>query len=125
VRVDNVRPLALSDARQLADTQRIRQRRVMAAVGRIDARKPHCRCGEPVNPDSRRQDFVIRDTSHALRCYSDVVSALSQRIRKVENVALLAADVRWKELGQQKNAHQFFRDGTRESRTVGDIISLI
>jgi len=92
-------PLMPSNACQLADTQRIRQRRMMGAVGRIDTREAHRGRGEPVHPNPRRKGFLIWNTNHALGRYSNLVSPLSQGIREVENVALLAADVRWKELG--------------------------
>jgi hypothetical protein len=42
---------------------------------------------------------LIRDISHALRRYRNVVSPPSEGVREVENMTLLAADVRWKELG--------------------------
>ena len=42
---------------------------------------------------------MIRDTNHALSRYCNTVSPLSEGVRKVEDVALLATDVRWKELG--------------------------
>jgi len=51
-----------------------------------------------MHPNPRRKGFLIRDISHALRRYRNLVSPLSEGFREVENVALLAADVRWKEL---------------------------
>jgi len=97
--VNNLRPLLTSDARQLTDTQRIRQRWVMGAAGRIDTREAHRKRGEPVHPDPRCKGFPIRDISHALRRYRNLVSPLGEGVREVENVALLAADVRREELG--------------------------
>jgi hypothetical protein len=92
-------PLLPSDACQLADTQWIRHRWVMGAAGRIDAREVHRNRGEPVHPNPRCKGFLIRDINHALRRYRNLVPPLSEGVREVENVALLAADVRWKELG--------------------------
>jgi hypothetical protein len=71
----------------------------MGAVGRIDTGEAHRCRGEPVHPNSRCEGLLIWDTNHALRCYRNPVSPLSESIRKIEDVALLAADVRWKELG--------------------------
>jgi hypothetical protein len=99
VRVDNLRPLLSGDAGQLADTQRIRQRWVMGAARRIDTREAHRNRGEPVHPNPRCEGLLIRDINHALRRYRNPVSPLSEGVREVEDVALLAADVRWKELG--------------------------
>jgi hypothetical protein len=97
--VDNVRPLLPSDAGQLADAQRIRQRRVMGAIGRIDRREAHRDRGEPVHPDPRGKGFLIRDVNHALCRYRNLVSSLGEGFCEVENVALFASDVRWEELG--------------------------
>jgi hypothetical protein len=97
--VNNMWPLLPSDACQLADTQWIRHRWVMGAAGRIDAREAHRNRGEPVHPNPRCKGFLIRDINHALRRYRNLVPPLSEGVREVENVALLAADVRWKELG--------------------------
>jgi len=105
-------PLLPSDACQLADTQRIRHRWVMGAAGRIDAREAHRSRGKPVHPDPRCKGFLIWDINHALRRYRNLVPALCEGVREVENVTLLAADVRWKELGQEKDAHQCAPDGT-------------
>jgi len=52
-----------------------------------------------VHPNSRYESLLIWNTNHALRCYRNPVSSPSEGIRKIEDVALLAADVRWKELG--------------------------
>jgi len=71
----------------------------MGAVGRIDSGHAHRGRGEPVHPNPRRKGFLIRDISHALRRYRNLMSPLSKGFREVENVALLAADVWWKELG--------------------------
>ena len=84
----------------------------MGAVGRINTRKAHRNRGEPVHPNPRCQGFLIRDTNHALRRHRNLVPPLGEGIREVENVALLAADVRRKELGQQKDAHQRERPRT-------------
>jgi hypothetical protein len=97
--VNNIGPLLPGNARQLADSQRIRQWRVMGAVGRIDTREVHRRRGKPVHPNPRRKGFLVRDINHALRRYRNLMSPLSESFRKIENVALFAADVRWKELG--------------------------
>jgi hypothetical protein len=91
-------PLLPGDAGQLADTQRIRHRWVMGAAGRIDAREAHRSRGEPLHPNPRWKGFLIRDISHALRRYRNLMSPLSEGVREVENVALLAADVWRKEL---------------------------
>jgi hypothetical protein len=71
----------------------------MGTVGRINTREAHRNRGEPVHPNPRSKGFVIRDTNHALRRYRNLVSSLSEGVREIENVALLAADVGWKELG--------------------------
>jgi hypothetical protein len=71
----------------------------MGAAGRIDTRQVHRNRGEPVHPNPRCKGLLIRDIHHALRRYRNLVSPLSEGVRKVEHVALLAADVRWKELG--------------------------
>ena len=68
--------------------------------------------------DPRGKGLLIRDISHALRRHRDLVSPLGEGIREVENVALLAADVRRKKLGQQKDAHQCVPDGTVEPLAV-------
>src|SRR5215813_2917334 len=87
---------------------------MMGAVGRIDAREAHRGRGEPVNPNPRCKGFLIWNTNHALRRNRNLVAPLSEDIRNLENVAFLAADVRWKELGQEKDAHQCAPDGTLE-----------
>jgi hypothetical protein len=46
------------------------------------------------------------------------MSSLSERIREVEDVALLTADIRRKKLGQQKYAHQRVPDGTENPPVV-------
>jgi hypothetical protein len=99
--MNNMRPFLPDDACQLADTQRIRQRRVMGAAGRIDTREAHGKRGKPAHPNPRGKGFLIRDTNHALRRDRNLVSSLSEGVREVEDVALLAADIRRKELGQQ------------------------
>jgi hypothetical protein len=99
VRVYDVWPLLPGDAGQFADTQRIRQWRVMGAAGRIDTREAHRSRGEPVHPNPRGQGFLIRDINHVLRRYGNLVPPLGESFSEIENVALLAADVRWKELG--------------------------
>src|SRR5215469_14558235 len=104
--MNNVWPLLPSDEGQLADSQRIRHRWVMGAAGRIDTREAHRSRGEPVHANPRCKGFLIRDINHALRRYRNLMSPLSEGVREVENVALLAADVRWKELGEQQDAHQ-------------------
>ena len=104
-------PLLPGDACQLADTQRIRQRRVVGAVGRIDAREAHRSRSEPVHPNPRPKSFLIRDINHALRRYRNLMSPLSEAVRQVEDVTLLTADIRWKELSQQKDTHQPAPDG--------------
>jgi hypothetical protein len=96
--VNHMWPLPPSDEGQLAGTQRIRHRWVMGAAARIDTRQAHRSRGEPVHPDPRCKGFLIRDTDHTLRRYRNVMSTPSECIREVENVALLAADVRRKEL---------------------------
>ncbi len=106
VRMDNLRPLLPGDAGQLADTQRIRHRWVVGAAGRIDTRQKHRSHGEPVHPDPRCEGFLIRDASHALGRYRHLVPPLGEGVREVENVTLLATDVRREKLGQQKDAHQ-------------------
>jgi hypothetical protein len=110
--VNHMWPLLPSDEGQLADTQRIRHRRVMGTAGRIDTREAHRSRGEPVHPDPRCKGFLIRDINHTLRRYRNVMSPLSEGVREVENVALLATDVRRKELRQQKDAHQCVPDRT-------------
>ena len=82
------------------------KRRVMRATGRIDTREAHGSRGDPVHPNPRGQDFLVRDVSHALRRYRDPMPPRSQGVREVENVALLAADVRWEELSEQQDTHQ-------------------
>jgi hypothetical protein len=79
---------------------------MMGAIGRIDTREAHRGRGEPVHPNPRRKGFLIWNAKHPLRRYRNLVSPLSEGIREVENVALLAADVWWKELGQEKDTHQ-------------------
>jgi len=91
-------PLLPSDAGQLADTQRIRHRWVMGAAGRVDTREAHRNRGEPVHPNTRCKGFLVRDINHTLRRYRNLMSPLSEGVREVENVALLTADVRRKEL---------------------------
>jgi hypothetical protein len=71
----------------------------MGAAGRIDTRQAHRSRGEPVHTNPRPKGFLVRDINHALRRYRNLVSPLSESFREVENMALLAADVRWKELG--------------------------
>jgi hypothetical protein len=71
----------------------------MGAVGRIDAGDAHRNRGEPVHPNPRCKGLLIRDISQAVRCYRNLVFPLSEGVRKIEDVALLATDVRWKELG--------------------------
>ena len=66
----------------------------MGAVGRIDTREAHRGRGEPVYPDPRGKGLLIRDIDHAVRRYRNIVSALGEGVREVEDVALLAADVR-------------------------------
>ena len=92
-------PFQPGDARQLANTQRIRQWGVMGPAGRIDTREAHRSRGEPVYPNPRGKGFLIRDINHALRRYRNLVSPLSEGVREVEDVAFLAADVRWEKLG--------------------------
>jgi hypothetical protein len=105
--VDNFWPLLPDDACQLADSQRIWQRRVMGAASRIDTRETHRSRCEPMYPNPPCKGFLIRDTSHAVRRYRDIVSPLSKGDREVQNVPLLAADIWREELGQQKDAHQY------------------
>jgi hypothetical protein len=71
----------------------------MGAVRRIDTRESHGGRREPVHPNPGCKSFLFRDISHALRRDRNLMSPLSESVRQVENVALLAADVRWKELG--------------------------
>ena len=78
----------------------------MGAAGRIDTREAHRGRGEPVHPDPRCKGLLIRDINHALRRYRNLVSPPSEGVREVENVPLLAADVRREELGEQQDAHQ-------------------
>ena len=59
-----------------------------------------------MHPNPRGKGFLIRGINHALGRYRNLVSPLSERIREVENMTLLAADIRWEKLGQQKDAHQ-------------------
>jgi hypothetical protein len=99
-------PLLPNDAREFADSQWVRQWRVMGATGRIDTREMHRGRGEPVHSNPRCEGFLVWDTIHAVRGYRNFVSPLSKSGREVKNVPLLAADIRWKELGQQKDAHQ-------------------
>ena len=99
-------PLLPDDAGQLADTPRIRQWRVMRATGRIDPREEHGSRGDPVYPNPRGENFLIRDVRHALRRYRNLMPPGSEGVREVENVALLAAYVRWKELSEQQDTHQ-------------------
>jgi hypothetical protein len=89
----------------------------MGAAGRVDTREAHRSRGEPVHPDSRCKGLLIRDISHALRRYRNLVSALSEDFREIENVALLAANVWWEELSEQEDAHQCASDGTTGSLT--------
>jgi hypothetical protein len=69
-----------------------------------------------VYADPRCKGFLIRDISHALRRNRNLVTPFGERIREVENVALLATDVRRKELREQKDAHQGAPDGTRTNQ---------
>src|SRR5579872_5180673 len=78
----------------------------MSAAGRIDTREAHRGRGESVHPDPRCQGLEIRDISHALRRHRNLVSPPGEGVREVENVPLLAADVRREELGEQQDAHQ-------------------
>jgi hypothetical protein len=71
----------------------------MGTAGRINTRDAHRSRSEPVHPNPRCKGLLIRDISHALRRYRNLVSPLGESVREVENVAFLAADVRWKELG--------------------------
>src|SRR5690242_2562628 len=84
----------------------------MGAVGRVDTREAHRSRGEPVHPDPRCKGLLIRHASHALGRDRNLVPPRSEGCREVENVALLATDVRWKELGQEEDAHQRAPDGT-------------
>jgi hypothetical protein len=103
-----------------ADIQRVRQRRVMGAASRIDTRQAHGSRGEPVHPDPRGEGFLIRDISHALRRYRNLVLPLSEGVREVENVALLTAGVRREELSEQEDAHQCPPDGAVWTRPTID-----
>ena len=78
----------------------------MSAARRIDTREVHGGRCEPVHPDPRGKRFLVWDPRHTLRRYRNLVSPISEDVRQVEDVAFLAADVRWKELSQQKDAHQ-------------------
>jgi hypothetical protein len=73
----------------------------MGTAGRKDTRETHGERAEPVHPNTRREGFLIGDISHTLGGYRNLVSPLSEDVREVENVAFLAANVRWKELGEQ------------------------
>src|SRR5215469_11308089 len=80
---------------------------MMGAAGRIDTRETHRGGGEPVDPNPRGKSLLIRNIGYPLSRYGDLMTALSERIREVENVAFLAADIWRKKLGQQKDAHQW------------------
>jgi len=58
-----------------------------------------------VHPNPGCKSFLVRDLGHPLRRYRNLVSPLREGVRQVEDVAFLAADVRWKELSQQEDSH--------------------
>jgi hypothetical protein len=106
VGVHDMWPFLAGDAGQFADAERIWQWRVMGTAGRVDTREAHRSRAEPVHPDPGAEGFLIRNAGHALRRHGNLVPPLGQGVRQVEEVALLAADVGGKELGQQEDAHQ-------------------
>jgi hypothetical protein len=105
VRMDHFGTFPLDDARKPAHSQRIRDRKVMHAAGRIDTWKAHRHGAESVDANSRRKYFLIRDVGHALGGDCDLVTSAGQGVSEVENVQLFPSDIRRKKLSQQKNAH--------------------
>jgi hypothetical protein len=59
-----------------------------------------------MDANPRGQHFFVRRTTELLSGDRDVVTAVRERIRQVEDMQLFSSDIGRKELSKQKKAHQ-------------------
>lgn len=87
---------------------------MMGTAGGVDTGQAHGQGREPVDMYSGGEQFLVWDARHPLSGNRNLVTPDGEDVRKIEDVSLLATNIRWKELGQQENAHHSALPATSE-----------